>query len=51
MGEEYGPERGAEIEDQWAGEPGNEVEMKGRARGQLINTEVIDATTFTKCDV
>jgi len=45
-------QKGADIEQhQRAGEPGNEVEMKGRARGQLINTEVIDATTFTKCDV
>lgn len=50
MGESTGPEREADTEEhQWAGEPGNEVEMKGRAK--LINTEVIDATTFTKCDV
>lgn len=52
MGESTGPERGADIEEhQQAAEPGNEVETKGRAKGQLINTEVTDATTFTKCDV
>lgn len=45
-------ERGADLEEyQWAGEPGNEVEMKGRARRQLINTEITDTTAFTKCDV
>lgn len=33
-------------------ETGNEVEMKrGRGRGQLMATEVIDVSAFTKCDV
>lgn len=33
-------------------ETGNEVEMKrGRRRGQLMATEVIDVSAFTKCDV
>lgn len=52
MRENTGPERGADIEEhQQAVEPGNEVETKARAKGQLIYTEATDATTFTKCDV